>query len=134
MKISFEDYVANENYMDSWMTRQLTGTMPWVELNESHLERAKRMVKQKIFVGIMDQMDETMRQLKSHFGWKEKTPYCSYNQLHDTPTNKNNHPGLAGGRGGRVWNIVVEKEKWDMSLYHYCLELFAEQRERYPPN
>lgn len=29
--------------------------------------------------------------------------------------------------------LLAEKEKWDFSLYHFALELFAKQRERYPP-
>ena len=131
--LSFDDYVASPNYMDGWMVRQLTGTLPWVELNEKHLERAKKLMKQKIFVGIMSEMDETMRQLKAHFGWEETAPFCAYNYLHSTPTNQNEHPGLQGGKGGPTWNVVAEKEKWDLSLYYYALELFAEQRERYPP-
>lgn len=132
MKVTFEDYISSDDYMDSWMVRQLTGTMPWVELDETHLERAKTLVRRKILIGIVDQMDETVRQLKAHFGWQEKTPYCSYNMLHSTPLNKNEHPELEGGRGGALWNIIVEKEKWDLSLYHYALELFAEQSLRYP--
>ena len=91
------------------------------------------MMKQKIFVGILSEMDETMRQMKAHFGWEEKTPDCIHDYLHSTPTNQNEHPGLQEGKGGPTWNVVAEKDKWDLSLYHYALELFAEQRERYPP-
>lgn len=131
--LTFHDYVSSDDYMDSWMVRQLTGTMPWVELNESHLERAKLVMKRKIFVGVLEEMDETIRQFKMHFGWEEKQPFCAYNYLHDTPTNKNEHPGLQGGRGGKTWHVIIAKEKWDLSLYHYGLELFAAQRQRYPP-
>ena len=42
------------------------------------------------------------------------------------------NPG-APPRGEEVWMAVIEKEKWDMALYYYGLELFAEQRNRYPP-
>ncbi|KAL9186870.1 hypothetical protein ACHAXT_010590 [Thalassiosira profunda] len=132
--LSFHDYVSSDSYMDSWMVRQLTGTMPWVRLDNSHLERAKTIMKRKLFVGIMSEMDETIRQLKAHFGWEEKTPKCSYEYLHSkAPTNKNEHPQLQGGRAGKTWNVLAAKEKWDMSLYQYALELFAKQRERYPP-
>merc|ERR1719221_1482167 len=115
------------------MVRQLTGTMPWVELNDSHLERSKALMSKKIFVGIQSQMDETIRQLKGHFGWQERESLCSYNLIHDKPANTNTHPGLPGGRGGPTWNIAAEKDKWDLLLYHFALHQFAEQRERYPP-
>lgn len=130
-KLTFHDFVSSQHYMDNWMVRQLTGTSPWVDLKASHLERAKRMLKEKIFVGIMSEMDETLRQLKAHFGWEEKESYCAYNYLHSAPTNQNKHPAVP--KGGSTWKIVVEKEKYDMGLYYYALELFAEQaNKKYP--
>lgn len=133
MTMTFTDYVSSEQYMDNWMVRQLTGTMPWIPLNNSHLERAKTIMRRKIYVGVLTEMDETLRQLKWHYGWEEKTPYCAYNYLHDSPSNSNKHPGLQGGRGGKTWNLLAEKDSWDLGLYHYGLELFALQRQRYPP-
>jgi len=133
MKLSFHKYVTMESYMDEWMVRQLTGTMPWVTLDESHLERAKLVLQTKILFGIMSEMDETLRQLKDHFGLEERIPGCVHNLLHDKPDNENAHPGLQGRRGGKTWNVLAEKEKWDMSLYHYALRLLVKQRVWYPP-
>lgn len=132
MSMSFHDFVSQDGYMDGWMVRQLTGTMPWVELTETHLERAKSVMQRKIFVGIMTELDETMRQFRAHFGWQEKEEGCAHHYLHEE-YQKDDHPGLQGGRGGKTWNVLVEKEKWDLSLYYFALELFAEQRERYLP-
>lgn len=106
--------------------------MPWVELTEGHLEQAKSVLRSKVFVGISSQMDETVRQLKQYFHWMEVQPYCVYNYLHSTATNSNKHPKLQ--RGSEQWAFVAEREKWDMGLYYYALELFAEQRERFPPD
>lgn len=134
MEISFQQYVETDFYMDNWMTRQLTGTMPWVALNEDHLERAKLIMKQKLFVGSITEMDETLRQLKEHFGWKDVSEQCTHEFLHDKPVaNKSDHPKIPGGRGGATWNVLAQKDKWDFSLYFFGLELFAEQRARYPP-
>jgi len=130
-KLTFHEFVTSEHYMDNWMVRQLTGTMPWEELNESHLEHAKLIMKEKIFVGLLIEMDETIRQLKSHFGWVETKQDCANNYLHSKPTNQNDHPDIA--QGGPTWNVVMEKDKWDMMLYYYGIDLFAEQRNRYPP-
>jgi len=150
-KMTITDYIASDGYIGNWMTRQLTGTMPWVELTEQHLERAKAIMQKKIFVGIQvstsvnrilsatisntqnqDQMAETIRQMRSHFGWKENAPFCAHNLLNDK-INSNEHPSIPGGRGGLTWNIVAEKDKWDLQLYHMALYQFADQRKRYPP-
>ena len=47
------------------------------------------------------------------------------------PASVNDHPITEHGKA--AWKILVDKEKWDMALYYYGLELFAEQRNRYPP-
>ena len=131
--MTFHDYVKSDAYLDSWMTRQLTGTMPWVPLTEAHLEQAKNVMKTKIFVGVLGEIEETLRQLKCHFGWgKEKwVPKCEQKLLQD-PDSVNEHPAPPV-RGGATWKVFIEKEKWDMALYYYGLELFAEQRNRHPP-
>jgi hypothetical protein len=131
-KITYLQYVRSEEYIANWMTHQLTGTMPWVELTDMHLEHAKAVLQNKVFVGIASQMDETVRQLKKYFHWIEEQPYCVFNYLHSQPTNSNKHPKMT--RGSPEWLEVAEKEKWDMSLYYFALELFAQQRERYPPD
>ena len=126
-KISFADYAKSNAYMGNWVVHQLTGTMPWVELTDAHLEQAKNLLKNKIFVGIADQMDETVRQLREYFGWEEKEPFCAFNFLHSNPSNTNPHPMIK--RGSETWKLVAEKEKYDLALYHFALELFAGQRE-----
>ncbi|KAL3793750.1 hypothetical protein HJC23_013312 [Cyclotella cryptica] len=130
-KITFAQYVASDEYIGNWMVHQLTGTMPWVELTDDHLAQAKSVLQAKVFVGIASQMDETLRQLKRYFHWIEERPFCVFNYLHSTPTNSNSHPKIQ--RGSAQWLEVAEKEKWDLSLYYYALELFAQQRERFPP-
>jgi hypothetical protein len=132
-KITFREYVDSDNYIDNWMVRQLTGAMPWVTLTTTHFDRAKLIMTRKIFVGVAEEMNETMRQLKAHFQWVEKKPQCAYKFINAKPTNANGHPQLQGGKGGSTWHAIIAKDKWDMSLYHYGLEMFAQQRKRYPP-
>jgi len=126
-QITFKDYANSESYIGNWVVHQLTGTMPWVQLTDEHLEQAKNILKKKVFVGIADQMDETVRQLREYFGWKEKEPFCAFNYLHSNPSNTNPHPLIE--RGSETWNLLAKKEKYDMALYHFALELFAGQRE-----
>ena len=130
-RISFHHYVSHNDYVDNWMVRQLTGTLPWVPLTTDHLDHAKLVMKHKVFVGVISDMDETLRQLKHHYGWNENQENCVSNSLLK-PINTNSHPDIQGGRGGRTWKVVIEKEKFDMALYYYGLELFEEQRARYP--
>ena len=131
MHITFETYISNPAYVDNWMTRQLTNSIPSVELTEADLERAILIMRKKIFVGIQEQMEETMRQLVAHFGWNETDKGCASALIKDR-SNANEYPNLSGGRGGSTWNIAAEVEKWDLQLYDAALKQFAEQGEIYP--
>lgn len=132
--ITFHEYVDSDRYMDNWMVRQLAGVPPWEELDESHLERAKLVLERKVFVGTLDHVGETVRQLVAHYGWEERQPDCVADQLqYSRKEDKREYARLQGGRGGPTWNVLAEKDRWDMALYHFGLELFSAQRERYPP-
>ena len=97
-------------------------------LNDGHLELAKTLLKEKFIVGISDHMDETFRQLEMYYGWAEKKEGCVNFHLHSAPSNKNKYP--VPDHDGPEWNTIATKNKYDMSLYHYALELFGEQSEK----
>jgi len=75
-KVNFREYIASPSYVDNWMTRQLTNSVPGEELTEDHFKLAKSILNTKIFVGLQDEMDETLRLLVAHFGWKEVGTGC----------------------------------------------------------
>ena len=131
MHITFEAYISSPAYVDNWMTRQLTNSIPSVELTEADLQRAVLIMRKKIFVGIQEQMEETIRQLMVHFSWNETDTGCAYALIKDR-SNANDYPNISGGRGCGTWNIAAEVEKWDMQLYHEALYQFADQRDKYP--
>jgi len=124
--ITLEDYVEKEGYYDNWMVRMLTNAKLG-GLNEGHLNLAKTILKEKFIVGISDQMDETFRHLELYFGWAERKEGCVNFHLHSAPSNKNKYP--VPDRGGAAWNIITEKNKYDMALYYFALELFGDQSE-----
>ena len=96
-------------------------------LNDGHLELAKSILKDKFFVGISDEMRVTFQLLEKYYGWQELRPGCVQNHLNQ-PSNKNKYPDVE--RGGQVWTAISEKNKYDMGLYYYALELFGDQAER----
>ena len=93
-------------------------------LNKDHLELAKSVLEQKFYIGMAEHMDETFRQLEHYYGWKEIKEGCVAEHLHRT-SNKNKYPELQ--RGGTVWEVIAEKNKFDMALYYFALELFGFQ-------
>jgi len=90
-------------------------------LNEGHLDLAKTILKEKFIIGISDHMDETFRHLELYYGWAERKEGCVNFHLHSAPSNKNKYP--VPERGGPEWTIIASKNKYDMALYYYALEL-----------
>lgn len=90
-------------------------------LNQDHLEFAKSVLKEKFIIGISDMMDETFRHLELYYGWSEQKEGCVQFHLHSAPSNKNKYPELE--HGGPTWQLLADKNKFDMALYYYALEL-----------
>jgi hypothetical protein len=111
---------------DNWMVRMLANAKIG-GLNKNHLELAKLVLKEKFIIGMSEHMDETFRYLKHYFGWKETKEGCVFEHLH-TASNKNKYPELK--RGGSVWDIVAEKNRFDMALYYFALEIFGLQSDQ----
>lgn len=118
--ITLQEYVETNGYYDNWMVRMLSNAKIG-GLNDSHLELAKRILKEKFVIGISDHMDETFRMLQVYYGWVETRGGCVNFHLHSAPSNKNKYP--VPDNGGPVWAMIAEKNKYDMALYYYALEL-----------
>jgi len=130
-KMSLAEYAVQDYYPDNWMVRQLTGTIPGDELTEDHLHRAKNMLLAKFFVGIADQMEETVRQLRLYYEWitPQGQETCVRDIVRGTWPGEDDdwEPYKLPKRGGNEWNIVAEREKWDIELYYLGLEMFSKQ-------
>mmetsp|Transcript_29555 Transcript_29555/g.59384 ORF Transcript_29555/g.59384 Transcript_29555/m.59384 type:complete len:447 (+) Transcript_29555:3-1343(+) len=120
--ISLQDYIELNGYYDNWMVRILTNAKTG-GLNDGHLDLTKSIIKNKFLVGISDHMPDTFRVLEKRFGWKEMKEGCVKEKL-NRPSNSNKYPEVA--RGSKVWNVIAEKNKYDMGLYYYALELFGD--------
>ncbi|KAL7517267.1 hypothetical protein ACHAWX_002201 [Stephanocyclus meneghinianus] len=125
--ITLEEYVKMDGYYDNWMVRMLANAKLG-GLNQDHLDLAKSILSEKFIIGMSEHMDETFRQLELYFGWKENKAGCVQVHLH-APSNKNNrYPDLE--RGGSVWTTIADRNKFDMSLYYYALQIFGIQSEK----
>ena len=122
--MTLQQYVEMDGYYDNWMIRMLTNAKLG-GLNQSHLDLAKQLIKDKFIVGISDHMDETFRILEMYYGWKEVKEGCVNFHLHSAPSNKNKY--TVPDQGGPVWALIAEKNKYDMALYYYALEIFGDQ-------
>eukprot|EP01082_Thalassiosira_pseudonana_P000486 g1631.t1 g1631 contig10:2473250-2474278(-) len=136
VKYTLAQYAMQDWYPDNWVTRQLTGTLPHEELSQIHLDRAKNILSNKFFVGISDQMEESLRQLKAYYGWQPVPgrEHCVPDLLHGgNPKFVKSYNRPLPSRGSDDWRVVANRERYDMELYYFALELFARQGVMYSP-
>ncbi|KAL7516494.1 hypothetical protein ACHAWX_001502 [Stephanocyclus meneghinianus] len=127
--LTLAEYTTKDYYVDNWVTRQLTGTLPEEELTQAHLDSAKHILTAKYFVGIYEQMDETVRQLKAFYGWRapEDQQMCAKDLINGSNPKFTKTQRPKPLRGSSDWTTVANVEKWDMELYYLALEMFSKQ-------
>lgn len=116
---------------NNWMTRFLTGKKGGT-LTPDDLTIAMEILRRKVLVGLMDEMEESLRRFKSYFGWvddknrgESDTGACERQQFLSPQS------GAGMGdipRGSQAWNLIMQQNRFDMQVYEYALSLFGEQK------
>ena len=143
-KMSIEDYAKSSRVEYNWMTRFLSGDLNGQVTND-HLSIAKEVLRRKCLVGLLEQKEETFRRfykylhlddptfltsfssmtIDTHIKNEDYTKSCISRVVFDDWPNRNQHPVLE--KDSQVWNILKEKNYFDMQLYEYAKTIFKEQ-------
>ncbi len=124
--VSFEDFVMSDDYHDNWLVRSLTNDKVGV-VTEDHLNIAKGILARKFIVGISEYFEESLKRLKTYFGWKDRGDGCLEYFLDEYYTIEKENDQSTFKRGGDYWKLVTQTNHFDMELYFYALELFTKQ-------
>jgi hypothetical protein len=128
--MELEDYCRSPHVENNWMVRMLSNKMAG-EVSEDDLDTAKKLMKEKMVVGLLEQKEESMRRFEYHFGWRytenpQRQSACRTRILvGDYRTNES-----AKGKvqeGGQAWSLLMWQNKLDMKLYKYAKALFLQQ-------
>lgn len=123
---TLEDYAVSEFAEDNWMVRFLTNKMT-EKVTHKELAIAKEIIKQKCLVGLLNDMEESVKRFNKYFGFSTKNDKCIENLLKLGGSNKNIHKGKEEGGGG--WRILRSNNLLDLELYDYVLQLYEEQKD-----
>ncbi|KAL7540245.1 hypothetical protein ACHAXR_009968 [Thalassiosira sp. AJA248-18] len=128
--ISIEKFYNKGFAENNWMTRFLTNELTKGELTEKDLTIAKEVLRQKCLVGLLEEKGETFERVQKYFGWKPKNEEeqdCLEKKLEWAWPMKHKHPEIA--ESTRAWRLIEKANKFDLELYEYAQELFAQQGE-----
>lgn len=131
------------NAEEDYMVRKLVGKSFGMEADETDLIIAKELVRQRFIVGLMGEMNESIRRFNIVLGIdeeNERSQKCMGEFGLSTPTeeddkapmeavkkNSNSHPKFE--EGSSEYDAVAGRNHLDMLLYKYVEALFEAQKE-----
>jgi len=125
------DQYAHSPYIErNWVTRMLVNKLGG-EIYENDLNLAKEIIRRKCLVGLVRDMDESVRRFDLYFGFDDddtgEKRRCWQDILDDGKTsNRNDHPKVS--EGSPEWDMIRRVNFFDMQLYEYAEGLFEEQK------
>lgn len=123
-----QQYAASDRAEHDWVTKQLLAT--WQELTDEDFEKAKYILEEKVLIGLIDRMEESVDRFNKYFGWDEspdKVP-CAEDMLgHKSSTGSNSHAHRKIEPGSDDWKALAAINRYDIQLYDFAVALFEEQ-------
>jgi len=120
---TIENFLEQDHFEDNWMVRALTKN-PEKILTSYDLNIAMQILKSKFLIGLAHEMKESVRRFRTYFQWKAAAEIKGLEQCVNTLSSPSPRRRPALSRGSKPWNLIVQKNKWDMKLYDYSLHLF----------
>mmetsp|Transcript_8235 Transcript_8235/g.12657 ORF Transcript_8235/g.12657 Transcript_8235/m.12657 type:complete len:394 (+) Transcript_8235:208-1389(+) len=127
--MTIEEYVEHGHIERNWMVSGLVKNFQG-EILQADLEEAKQLLREKVLIGLLSNMEESIYRFDRYFGFHniERNKECFDNIIHDkgSKTNRHEHPKLEPGSS--EWKLLAKVNTFDVQLYEYAVELFEEQK------
>jgi len=125
--MTIDEYAHSPLCESNWMVRSLVNKMEG-PLEPSDIAIAKEIIRQKCIVGLLSEMDETIRRFHSFFGFENDEALTCARQnfavAGGSQSNSHKHPKLDHGE---TWQAIESKNMLDIRLFEYAIELWHEQ-------
>jgi len=130
---NLKQYAQSNHIENNWMTRYLSNTMNG-ELTRAHLEVAMDILRRKFLVGLIDQLEPSMKRFEAFFGWKymlnPTIKETCRESLFTVGTNANTNSRITiPEEGSYLYNLIAQQNMFDLELYAYIETLFDEQAQ-----
>jgi hypothetical protein len=138
-EMDITEYATSQYAENNWMVRFLTNEMSG-NVYDRHLDLAKEVLESKCLVGIMEDFTASIKRFDRYFGWS-KIDFGGPVSMTDrgtcvarvikNPDNAHAHPKV--DEDEEVWNLLLEKNRYDLALYEYARHLFYDVQSNIVP-
>ena len=127
---TIDQYATSDKIENNWMTRQLSNQLGG-ELTDENLNRAMEVVRTKFMVGLMSQIEPTMARFEKYFRWtyhvNPPNQEACRERLMSGGSNSNKSNKEPVDENHTAWPLLALQNNYDLQLYAYIEQLFAEQ-------
>merc|ERR1712232_724701 len=128
------EFAKNKNTDNNYMVKTLAGLKSTDDATEADLRLAMRTIKKRFVVGLLDDLEESVRRFNlvaGIDGSDKENRKCMNHFLHNSVGarrhNSDSHPKV--DPGSATWNALAKTNALDVQLYEFVVDLFAEQEE-----
>ena len=126
-QMTLDEYVNSDLAETNFVSRSLLNKMH-APLSEDDFLVLKEVLRTKCLVGLLDELQESVRRFDLYFGFRELSSpdsTCTEKYL-KTGSNRHSHPAVPP-LGSPTYQVLQRNNHMDIRLYQYACELFAEQ-------
>ena len=125
--ISIEMWARSNRVEFNWMTRFLSNELDG-DLTAMHLAIAKKILKEKCLVGLLEEKVQSWLHFEKYFGWRfnQEMRQCHEKLWNYAWSSKHQHEMIE--EGSEAWELLYQQNRLDMQLYKYATQIFEEQR------
>jgi hypothetical protein len=125
--ISIEMWARSNRVEFNWMTRFLSNELDG-DLTPTHVAIAKKILKEKCLVGLLEEKVQSWLHFEKYFGWRfnQEMRQCHEKLWNYAWSSKHQHEMIE--EGSEAWELLYKQNRLDMELYKYATQIFEEQR------
>lgn len=122
--MTIEEFAKSSKIENNWLTRSLNGGLVG-KIDRKHTAYAKKVLQTKFLIGLLPQLDESMRRFEKYFGWQDKSSnnHSCVNDLVSSGMNKNTAKKTVE-EWSKEYVMLLRQNSFDMEIFHYAEELF----------
>lgn len=124
--LTLGQFVESERLYTNPLTRALVNVTEDTLLSEGHTYLAKKILKERVLVGLVESFHESIHRFEIYFGWNLRDTVCVPN-FEAARDQKQDHEQLL--QSSQEWKALSDRNYADIELYEFGKALFESQSD-----
>jgi len=125
-KMTIDDYAKSDLIENNWLVRILSESMTG-PIDMDNLEIAKKVLRKKFVVGLLDNKRGSFARFDHYFKWNESPNYEKEFGCRKQLMDEKYAPSHPVRKNSDTWKLLLEQNRFDVHLYDYASDLFKQQ-------